>query len=450
MPLGRACDTHLSVRWPLYALPVATVVVVALALVTAGSTRPYRVARVWGGPTTGSHLALRAEVFDIREDLGGGFEELPAPGGALVVAVESARFRGVRSVVLDSEGGGEAFFELPPGRDAKVTVSVEQEGARLALGELPRIDAAAWARVARRRGGWVSGQAGPYAVSVAPGRGALAVPFEEELWVEVLRAGAAATGVRVRASSSGARLVPAEATLDARGRAVFRIAPQEHGVVVTLRVDDGTAPDEASFDLPVVPGALRARLVEGALAVEAPVPREFAYFALVTERERLFGGRLELRPDQRGGSSQRFPLPALPVAPTYAVVSSQRDLRSPSAVGWPLAAAGETPSTSFDAVDALLLDGRRLGALRERARRSRVRWATGAFCSIALLIEILLLTRLTRASDRRLDRHLEREGLYGEEAQRLAPRRSPALLLALGAIALGFLVMAIVAIVRLR
>ena len=121
-----------------------------------------------------------------------------------------------------------------------------------------------------------------------------------------------------------------------------------------------------------------------------------------------------------------------------------------SAVGWPLTPAGGEPKPSFDAVDALLLDGRRLGALRERARRSRVRWATAAFCSVALLIELFMLARLTRASDRRLDQHLEREGVAGDEALRLAPRRSPTLLIALAAVALGFLVMALAAIVRLR
>ncbi|HEY3498405.1 MAG TPA: hypothetical protein VGK73_27110 [Polyangiaceae bacterium] len=438
-------------RWPLYALPVAAVIVVALALVTAGSTRPYRVARVWGGPTDAPRLGVRVEVFEIREDLGGGFEELPVTGGVALVELESGGFRGARSVKLDAEGGAEAAFELPAGRTAPLLLMVEQEGHRLAAGELPRIDAGTWARAARRRGGWASGQAGAYSLRVAPGRGALAVPFEEELWVEALRDGAPAAGVRVQASSGGAQVMPADATFDAHGRAVFRIAPREHAVTVALRVGDPAAPSELSFDLPVAPGALRASSAGDTLLVEAPVQREVAYFALVTESERLLGGRLLLAPDGRGGSSARVPLPPLPRAPTHAVVSSERDLRSPSSVGWPLPPlTGTEPATTFDAVDALLLDGRRLGALRERARRSRVRWATAAFCSLALLLEIALLTKLTRASDRKLDTHLEREGIATEEAARLAPRRSPALLLALAAVALGFFVMAVVAILRLR
>ena len=438
-------------RWPLYALPVAALIVVALALVTAGSTRPYRVARVWGGPTDAPTLSVRVEVFDVREDLGGGFEELPVAGGGALIELSSGGFRGVRSVKLDAEGGAEAAFELGAARSGVRTLIVEQDGNRLAAGELPRIDAATWGRAARRRGGWASGRAGPYTVRIAPARGVLAVPFEEELWVEARRDDAPASGVAVRVSSGGARVTPATQTFDARGRAVFRMAPREHALGVTLRLGEAPARDEVSFDLPVVPGALRASGDGEGLLVEAPVPREVAYFALVTESERLLGGRVVLAPDDHGGSSARVTLPPLPKAPSYAVVSSERDLRSPSSVGWPLVASAEgAPRTTFDAVDALLLDGRRLGALRERARRSRVRWATAAFCSVTLLLEILLLTRLTRASDRKLDVHLERSGIAGEDAARLAPRRSPALLVALAAVALGFFVMAIVAILRLR
>ena len=57
-------------RWPLLALPVVTVVVVALALVTAAAPRPFRTARIWGGPTDGDRLSLRVEVVDVVESRG--------------------------------------------------------------------------------------------------------------------------------------------------------------------------------------------------------------------------------------------------------------------------------------------------------------------------------------------------------------------------------------------
>jgi hypothetical protein len=105
---------------------------------------------------------------------------------------------------------------------------------------------------------------------------------------------------------------------------------------------------------------------------------------------------------------------------------------------------------TFDSVDALLLDGHALGAARERARRARVRWATVAFCAIAVLLELALLFRHTRARDRELDAHLEREGIGGEQAEKLAPARSFAVFLAVAAVALGFLLLAIVAVLKLR
>src|SRR6187401_1055796 len=56
------------VRWLLLALPVALVVFVTVVLVTGGSARPYRVARVWGGPTDGKHVSLRVEAFEVVVD----------------------------------------------------------------------------------------------------------------------------------------------------------------------------------------------------------------------------------------------------------------------------------------------------------------------------------------------------------------------------------------------
>jgi hypothetical protein len=158
-----------------------------------------------------------------------------------------------------------------------------------------------------------------------------------------------------------------------------------------------------------------------------------------------------LAPDASGSYSARVPLPPLPVAPTHAVVATQRDLRSAAAVGWPLGAVpdGDPPKT-FDAVDALLLDGRALGSARESARRARVRWATVAFCAVAVLLELALLVLLARSRDRELDAHLEREGVRGDAAARLAPTRSSAWLFAIGAVALGFLLLAVAAVIKLR
>jgi len=340
-------------------------------------------------------------------------------------------------------------LDVPRGA-GPLLATVSQQEFKLAFGRIA-LDQARWASVARRRGGWVTGHAPEgYDVRIAPERGALAVPFEEGLWVEVTRVGIPVVGATLGITATGGRVAPAESLTDARGRARFTIAPEEHTLGIRVVVSERNNRAEIAFGLPVVPGALRARLAGGALLVEAPVPRDLAYFALVTEGERLFGGRVALVTDSRGGASARVPLPVLPVSPSHAVVATDRDLRSAAAVGWPLAVQeGGDPATTFDAVEALLLDGRALGVARESGRRARVRWATVAFCAVAVLLELALLLSLARASDRKLDTHLTREGVVDDDATRLAPKRSFAVALAIAAIALGFLLLAIVAVLKL-
>lgn len=445
-PLGPRDRKGLTARRLfLYGLPVVTVVIVALALVTAGGPRPYRVARLWGGPTDGVALSLRVEVFEMVGDRGGGVQERPVSGGVVRVHVQRPGFEGAHPVTLDTEGGGEARFEVSPG-GGRAEVDVEQAGVTLARGAIG-LATERWAGAARRRGGFVDAAAGGFDVKVAPARGALAVPFEEELVAEVRRGAAPVSGAAIDLRATGGKVQPRAVTTDADGRVRFRLTPEEHTLSVSLAVKDAGGSADASFGLGVVPGAFRARLDGRTLVVESPVPREVAYFALVTERERLLAGRLALTSDQKGGSFARFELPP-GVQPTHAVVASDRDLRSPSSVGWPLAPA-VVPARTFDAVEALLLDGRPRAALREKLRRDRIRWVTAAFCAAALLIELALLVGLTRTSDKNLDAHLARSGVAGEEAQKLAPKRSPTVVIALALVALGFLVVALAGILRL-
>jgi hypothetical protein len=437
-----------ALRWPLYVLPVATVLVVTLALVGAGAARPYRVARLWGGPTGGTRQSVRAEVLDVVEDRGAVLES-PVGEGTVTLGLHAPGFDALRSAPLDPEGGAELAFELPPGA-RPLELSVSQAGKELARGKIS-LEREPWVKVARRRGGWVVTELGDLELRVAPMRGALAVPFEESLLVEVSRDGAAATNLELRASATGARVTPASVMTDAHGRAMLKIAPEEHVVSLTVEAGSPGSGARASFGLAVVPGALRARREGSELVVEAPVPREIAYFALVTERERLLGGRASFQPNPRGEMLARVPLPPLPAEPVYAVVSSERDLRSPASVGWPLAigASGE-PERTFDAVEALLLDGRPRAMLREAQRRSRVRWAVAAFSAAALTIELLLLIAFTKRSDRNLDAHLEGAGMDAAAALRLAPKRSPAVIVALIAVALGFLLVALLGVLRME
>jgi hypothetical protein len=434
-------------RWLLLALPVVTVAVVALALLTAAAPRPFRVARIWGGPTDGGRLSLRVEVVDAVETRGEAVEE-PVPNTPASLRVEGPRFEGTRNLALDSEGMAEVALDVPRTREPFV-VFVSQAGVELARGRIA-LAHDRWASAARRRGGFVEGRTPDgYDVRVAPERGALAVPFDEGLVFEVRRDGVPLAGAQLELSVTGGRLSAKSAAADARGRARFVLSPEEHSLGARLVIVSGTTRSEVGFGLPVVPGALRARWAGGELLVEAPVPREVAYYALVTERQRLAGGRLTLAADPSGTFSARVRLPELPVAPTHAVVATDRDLRSAAAVGWPLAVGDGGPATTFDAVDALLFDGRALGASRESARRARVRWAVVLFCAVAVLLELALFVAQARARDRELDAHLEREGVRGDAAARLAPTRSSSFFVAIAAVALGFLLLALAAVLKL-
>jgi hypothetical protein len=375
--------------------------------------------------------------------------ETPITEGRVVVELHAAGFDARRTEVLDAEGSAEARFELP-----SVLTDLELRvfhGEELARGRLS-LAAERWARAARRRGGWAEARSGSLLVRVGAARGALAVPFEDDVLVEVRRDGAGAAGLRLRTRGSGARVKPEVVTTDAQGRARVKVQPTEHVASLVLEVEDGGAQPELSFALPVVPGALDARKEGAVLRITSPVPREVAYYAFVTEHERLLGGRAPLVPSPNGGgATASVPIPLLEPPPTYVVVSSERDLRSPAAVGWPLEPGlRDEPRVTFDAVDALLVDGRPRAALREARRVARVRWVVAAFCAATLAVELLLLIAFTRRSDRSLDLHLEGAGLAAEDAARLAPKRSPRVVVALILIALGFFVVASVGVLMAR
>jgi hypothetical protein len=436
-------------RWLLFALPAATVAIVALALLTAGVPRPARAALVHGGPTDHGVLAVRAEIVEVIQSTLGDVMEHPVRAGDVRIRVSAGSHESVRSFALDEEGQAEARLDLAA-QGGPIWLSVEQANAELARARI-QLDAAAWSAAARRRGGFISTSEGAVEIRFAPARGALAVPFDEEVWVEAHENGVPLCDIEVGLASASARISPASARTDTDGRARFRFAPEEHAVSATVTLSLGAEPVRVAFGVPVVPGALRATRVDGQLLVESPIPREVAYYALVTEKARLGGGRLRLSPDARFGASARVPLPALPDVPVYAVVSSERDLRSAAAVGWPLRIDPRGPPLrSFDAVDALLVDGRPRAMAREAARRTRVRWVTLLLCAVSFIAEIALLVRFTRDRDRDLVSSLERSGLDEEALARVAPARSRYVGIALVTLAVGFLVVALVALLRLR
>jgi hypothetical protein len=132
---------------------------------------------------------------------------------------------------------------------------------------------------------------------------------------------------------------------------------------------------------------LHAALDGARLSVRSPIPRAEAFVSLVDAQQRLAGYRLELLPDGDGGASA-----SLELAPellghakreaVFAVVSSEADKRSPSAVGWPLHPSSEAPQLTFDVADQLLVDGTDSALQSEREERLRRRQIAAALFAL--------------------------------------------------------------------
>lgn len=391
-------------------------------------------------------MSLRIEV--VQRD---GERESPFWEGPVVVRASAKGLPEVSAQLTRAHFGiGEVL--LPFGGPVRGPVTLElsrASGQSLAAGAVS-LDRTRWAARARRRGGWIRGRAnGALSVSVAPQRGALRIGSAEPLVVRVERAGRALPNASLIATVDGGRLIPAPPLrTDDRGRATFSF--EATALNPTLRVEARDASGEVGLldsVLPVAAGAFAVHLAGHTLRVESDIAQNEAFYSVVTEAERVSGGVLALQPNGRGGAVGSAEIAALPPA-AFLVVSSEVDQNSPGTVGWPSELSDE-PAQTFDVPDALLLDGLPRAFVREQQRRSRVRWLCAAFVACSLVLCVLLLVLGVRAADRDLSRHLH-AGLDAETTERVAPRRLLAVLASVLALSLGFIVLLLVSLARLK
>ena len=424
--------------WSL-AVPVVTVLVVAYALFIGGAPRKILGERVYGGPTEGAtELSFRVE--SVARD---GEHESPSWAGPVMVSGEANGVPFMTQTDLLGAAGVVDFrlrFAQPIAGPLRLrTLATNDE---LSFGIIS-LSAERWAARARRRGGWIRGRdTNGLVISIAPERGTFVVGASDPLLVRVERAGSPVPNAELTLKADGAQLESAaELRTDARGRA--RVSFEAIDLNPTLRVeartDDGRS---AVLDsgVPVVPGGLHGIATPTGIRVESAIPRTQAFFSVVTDRARIAGGVLALTPDGHGGSFAQADLhlsAALP-SPSWLVVSTELDENSVAAIGWPLQ-RGPEPAQTFDVPDVLLLDGIPAAFQLEQARRSRVRWLTAAFIALAFLLSVALLVHRVRAAEHDIARHL-RTDLEDDTAARVAPRALWPLVVALLAIALGFVV----------
>lgn len=432
------------VRWILLSLPVVTVLVVGLAVFVIGAPQSYRGARLWGGPSVGeASISARLQAVERLYDV-----ERVLPGAPIDVEARAAgrilgRFRGT----TDSAGFLEVLLPLAAAAPADLELRVTLRGERLAAGTVA-LTRSQWLSGVRRRGAWVANSGGSgLRIRVHPGRGVFAVPFSDPVAIEVStpRGPAAGAQLLLRAEGTSEPVGERALTTDPSGRAELMLTPREH--VVALEIKASLEEQSARWysTLPVVPGALHARREGTELVIEAPVPKEAAFYSIVTEHGRLSGGRVLLADDGRGGALAKVGWPSGIGTPAWAVVASEPDLNTVAAVGWPIDSA--VPTQTFDAREELWLDGlpQAYSVSLERPRRARL--LAGAFAVLALALSVVLFTGRVRAADRALASHL-RQAAEGE-VDRFRVRQSLlGLVTAALCIALGFVLVGLVSLAR--
>jgi hypothetical protein len=403
-------------------LPAAAATIVAWAVLGGGPER-VRYVQVLGGPTReGATLAILLRALEQLDD------ERRVPIAGLAVRVAGRAGNASANATGSTDAGGllelRLHFGAPPAQNPHLRVDEISPGRPpLAEGELA-LDVEPWRASARSDGGWLPGQAeGELHVRVAAESGAFAVPFAGAVLLDVLApleagdagdpsAEAPVPGALARVELDGGELVAADADeavsggdahagssgpsagtraramlappTDDAGRTRVLVRPLEHAVSARVSVQQGARSGSWYGALPVIRGALMVTRLPGALAVRAPIARERAFISIVSRSERIAGAVVPLVPDPDGSASGSLALdPELEARvdaePTWAVVSSEFDKRSPAFVGWPLSRErGERgPHFTFAAPDQVLLDGR-LAALAARDGRRRQRRSIAA------------------------------------------------------------------------
>ena len=438
-------------RFLLFVPPLSAVAVVLFGVVSGG-VRPFRSARVYSGPTQGlTELSLRVELGE-RDRVA----EVPVPNEPFsVTAVEGGQRVATARGRTDAQGGAEVLLHLPRPRDSALELWVEPAshvapplGRGLVLGRADAFRAAAL-----RRGGFQSGRhTGDIELAVAPAHGVLVTAqgaLDDELVIFARRAGSPVANARIGVKLEGAEPAESQVKTDAKGFGRLHLRPSDASVRVALdAVADGVGQGTLAARLEVVQGAIRATRRDDRLVLDGSGAATLAYLGFFDENRRYLGLSAPLAPAPDGHLVGELPWPSgLTASPLWVVASSQADLASPSAVGWPVVGSDEPDPRTFDARELLLLDGAASAKLREERRARRIRLVTAGYATLALIVTLLLFVRRVRDADRAIEQHLTGAGLE-DAALSIAPAGKGRAVLAAACIGLGFVVLALFALLK--
>lgn len=442
-------------RFLLFVAPLSAVVVVVLGVVSGGE-RPFRSARVYSGPTQGqTELSLRVELGERNRVI-----EAPVTDTSFnVVVVEGGQRVASARGRTDALGSAEVLVRLPRPRDSALELWVEPVGhdaAKLARG-LVLGSTQAFRAAAGRRGGFQRGRhGGEIELGLAPAHGVLVTAqgaLDDELVLQAQRAGAPVPNARIGVKLEGGEPAESQVRTDERGLARLRVRPSEATLRIALAATaEGVGEGTLAARLDVIQGAIRATREGDLLKLEGSGAANHAFLGFFDENRRYLGTQVGLAPAADGRLLGTLPWPAgLPAkadaTELWVVASSQSDLASPSAVGWRIAGPDVPDPRTFDARELLLLDGAPAARLREQRRASRIRWVTACYASLTFLLTLLLFVRRVRQADRAIEEHLSRVGI-AESSSSIAPSTKGRAVLAAACIGLGFVVLALFALMK--
>lgn len=452
-------------RWVLLVIPFATCALVSIAVFVVGAPAARPAARVYGGATEG--LPVLAWSLEVTRPTGAA--DGPASDSPVAVEVRQPGCEPSRWQGFARAGRAELVIPLARPADGPLDVHVRDGAGRtLARGRVFLGRAEWWAR-ARRSGGWLDGvRAGVLDVDIAPVRGVFAVDFAEPFWIRVRRDGLPRPNVRIQTAAEGAELtlddaVPAGHGVDTldlvaseHGWARARLCPHGFDVTLTVRAKDGRDAGKWSGSVPVVAGALEALRQADRLVVRSSIPRPAAFYSIISPRGRLGGGELRLAPS-RPEAVASVPIPAVALAEPelWAVVAAEPRLESSGAVGWPIppepAARREPLPVAMTLADQLLLDGRPQVRAQDAAQARAARILAGVFAAVAVALMAVLTLVQTTGARRRLEEHLARAGQSDDQVRQVTGSRhwTWVSVLAVVVIALGYAIVALVAMARI-
>lgn len=391
----------------LYSVPSIAVLSAAATMLIGASPRVLG-ARIHGGPPAADGtLALRFSVLEYDQSIF-------VPQSHLNLALQIKR--GPGSVVIgqtDSDGAWET--RIPLGSSLAPTLSLEllANGIERVIphAEIP-ISPPSFALSQHLISPELPGSnSGDFKFSVKLARATMAAPFDETLIVRATQSsGLPASNAKV--NIDGEVLFSGnqdDLHLDNDGAVRLVMRPINHAARLEILARIPGNPElEGSWKtvLPVQPGAMwldPKALLQQKISVFSPVRHRAAYLTIFNQNCRFFSTRLELLPDQEGGSQGSMPLPPAIPDPAWLLVSPDPpgQGQEKDTVAWPLSTKEVASASSLQT--PLLFDGMPAALARSRSRSILARRVSTLVLALAAFLESGLLLVRARRAKRELD-----------------------------------------------